>query len=174
MKAFRVSKEQFGVGAEIPIGHRLENLPADRLEVESVLESMRPSEKPRRTDARYVFKEHHSALAWAIDAVDRKVYEVEVEKVLHEGDWNWIGRIWKESDAGIRKQMAAKYWKSEFSDQPTVELIVSKATVLKQDMKMSRADQIKQACVKYGLPDPTESIRSTSPRAGKSSTTCPP
>lgn len=156
MKAFRVSFVQFQRGDELPTGHKPADLTADRQEVESVLESMRPRGKPQRTNARYVFKDRDSALSWAKGAVGRRVYEVEVENVLHEGDWTWVGRIWKEGDAEARKRMAEKYWKSELSEQPTVELIVSKATVAKEDETITRSEQIGTVRAKFGMPDPDE------------------
>ncbi len=155
MKAYRVTKDQFQIGDEIPAGYRLADLPIDRQEVEKLLESLRPPEAPCRTSALYVFRDLESAKKHEIRDRNSRLYLVEVTEILFEGDWSWCGQIRDAADLRTREMLAKEYWARKISIEPTIEWIVSKA-VVKEELTMAAADKQKHAMARLGLPEFTK------------------
>lgn len=134
MKLYRADKRDFDVGDEVTSANEFTSKNPDGSEdIERIFEEQRPPEKPKRSGPLYLFdnevvaKKHWSKMA------DGKLYEVELreETILHKGDMRFVDEAFLAEDSLSKIRCATDYWEGKESDKPRMELLVSRAFVIK-------------------------------------------
>jgi hypothetical protein len=108
--------------------------------MESLLESCRPENKPRRSDCLFVFENEVAAKRHWRTNDGLFLYEVEIDEseVRHRGDMNLTDAIGGEyrklstPDQTHVRTLADKYWKGGVCDNACIETLVPHARVVKQ------------------------------------------
>lgn len=151
--AYHVNYSKLEVSQKLPPStHFFSNLENQRA-IEELFESKRPTDKPTRYNAIYVFEKLENAK----HSLVRKrgfLYEVSVEKndILHIGDWNWLGLALKKGDV---ERCTDKYWTSSLTDKPNVEWII-KCGIIKNEINISQKEWFKILHANTGLISPFE------------------
>lgn len=133
--AYRVDFSKLAIGDSIPSSSSYFEKSAEdpkRKEIEEIFEKHRPCGKPKRSDAKYVFEKQTDAENFLFKFNrNSHLYEVSYceKDLLHEADWNWLGRAKNES-ANIA-ECAKNYWDGVKGENAVVEFLVSKAKVIK-------------------------------------------
>jgi len=135
MIAFRIDKRDFSIKSVIlPSKKYQKNISDDGRKLEAILEKMRPEDKPKRSDSLFLFETYEEASRFWTIMSNSKFYEVEFNErdVLHIGDMNLTEEMFKNiSNDEILEKTAYKYWSSENSIKPRIEILVRKSTVKK-------------------------------------------
>lgn len=151
--AYRVHATKLEIGDYIPESQCFFNLlDEEKKLIEESFESKRPKEKPRRFNARYLFKNEIDALDFITPKDNHYLYKVMVysENIIHIGDWNWLQKASENfTDVEI---YAENYWTEKTTNKPKMELIVKEAQVVEEvELDLKTRTDLKSK--KYNLPD---------------------
>lgn len=128
-----------------------------RRAAEELLESVRPTNCPRRSDAVYLFEDLQFATRWAAQRT-RTLYRASIKagSPIFRGDWNWLPIITNEivSNPASAKSNAGKYWSSNATATPVWELLTSSATVL-DEVVITFEERTRFRLQAAGLPIPS-------------------
>lgn len=134
MGYYRIDRRDFAVGDTItPNAAFINNINEQRLEVENLLENLRPETKPNRNEIVKLFDSFIAAKKyWVLDP-NSKFYEVEIAEtdILHRGNYPLVERLAKETDEVIKNRIATQYWNDEVVDDTIAENYVNEARVIR-------------------------------------------
>jgi hypothetical protein len=137
MRCFRIDNREKCVGdILLPQGVYQYSLDKERLEVEELLESFRPKDKPKRDSILMLFSDFGSAKNHWLKQKNSKFYQIEIEnhEILHKGDYRLVEQIFsslQSKNNSVAKALACKYWESKITETSIVEIFVNKATITK-------------------------------------------
>lgn len=106
--------------------------PDDSHIVEDAFEKERPLNKPQRANCLYLFETIDDAKKHWSKMSEGKLYEVElsIEEILHKGDMTLVDIAFKsKDDISSLEENGKKYWASEYTECPVVEILVQQALV---------------------------------------------
>jgi hypothetical protein len=132
MSYYRIDRRDFTIGDIItPNAAFINNIKLSSLEIEELLENLRPETKPNRNEIIKLFDSFIAAKKYWILDPNSKFYEVEIEEadILHRGNYNLVERLYKEKDNEARIQIARQYWNDELVDCLIIENFVVNAIV---------------------------------------------
>jgi hypothetical protein len=134
MPFYRIDRRQFQVGDIItPNAAFINNIGADRLIVEELLEAHRPANKPNRNQILKLFESKEEAIRyWVLDP-NSKFYEVELlenEEILHRGNYNFVEQIKREANQQNKITIVNDYWNEVIIEGNIIENFVNQARVI--------------------------------------------
>ncbi|HYW11004.1 MAG TPA: hypothetical protein VE871_03580 [Longimicrobium sp.] len=122
-------------------------------EIEAEFERCRPTGKPRRKGAIFVFPEEGDARHWVVKSPVRRLYEVQVEEVaiLHIADWVWLELAQAAARNGqSAERIARSYWAGERTEEkPVIEWLVESATAVRE-LEVSAAEREEFSRSRFG------------------------
>ena len=134
MAYYRIDRRDFEIGDTItPNAAFINNVNEQGVEVERILENLRPETKPNRNEIVKLFDSFIAAKKyWVLDP-NSKFYEVEIAEtdILHRGNYPLVERLAKETDEGIKNRIANEYWNDEVVDDTIAENYVNEARVIR-------------------------------------------
>lgn len=137
MKCYRIDKREKGIGdILLPQGVYQFSLDRERLEVEKLLESFRPKDKPKRDSILMLFSDFNSAKNHWLKQKNSKFYQMEIEihEILHKGDYRLVEQIFSSlqfQNESVAQSLACQYWESKITEISITELFVNQATIIK-------------------------------------------
>ncbi len=132
MKLYRADKRNFSIGDKLETaGEFQQKNPEGSHEIESIFESMRPSEKPQRAHCLYLFENLDAAKKHWSKMTDGKLYEVDldVSKILHRADMQFFDMAFDSTDINERIKHANSYWSGIEAASPIIEILTESAVV---------------------------------------------
>lgn len=141
---FRVDRRKFNVGSYIETGSNYQDtLDLDGIKIEKFLEKARPSTKPKRKGAVFVFDKWENAEKFCFKMTDGIIYTVEVSEsdIEHKADMQLTERMKISIDDPVQlNQYASDYWAGATTNNPITEIIVCGAKVL-EIKKLTQAER---------------------------------
>lgn len=132
MKLYRADKRKFSIGDKLETaGDFLQKNPKGSHEIESLFESMRPTEKPQRAHCLYLFENLEVAKKHWSKMTDGNLYEVNLDEsqVLHRADMQFVDMAFRAEDSNERIQYAKNYWSGIESGEPRIEILTQSAII---------------------------------------------
>ncbi|HVU07849.1 MAG TPA: hypothetical protein VHG89_04820 [Verrucomicrobiae bacterium] len=128
-----------------------------RKPVEEYLENARPSTKPRRDKALFLFESPSVAKKFWTKEIGGKLYGVEIQNTpLHRGDMNLTEEIFRNVGDAVRaKELAESYWRGENSANPQIELLVNEEASVVEIICTSEPERRRVLMEQYGFPLPS-------------------
>jgi hypothetical protein len=155
MGYYRIDRRDFAIGDVITANAAfINNVDEQRLEVENLLENLRPETKPNRNEIVKLFDSFIAAKKyWVLDP-QSKFYEVDISEtdILHRGNYPLVERLSKETDEGIKNRIASQYWNDEVVDDAIVENYVNEARVIRV---VCKDEKIRNNTKRYMYNSPT-------------------
>ena len=129
--------------------------PRSDLNSYDILESVRPTNLPKRELAIYLFLDPNQAKEWAARK-KRPLYLAELwqKEILLKADWRWLQMILDAIKTGSSQanELARNYWEGKLTPDPWWELLVTSATVVKE-ITIPDKERFKLRLQQKGLPD---------------------
>lgn len=132
MKLYRADKRDFNIGDLIvTAGEFTTKNPEGSARIEHIFESVRPENKPTRSNCLYLFEDISVAKKHWSKMTEGKLYEVEIDEnlILHRADMRLVDDAFLAEEESEAIKCASNYWEGQETTTSRIEVLVQNATV---------------------------------------------